>query len=74
VKDVGYVEPQPVTQNNVKDRIQTEIAKIDDSLLQNVWHEVDYRLDVCGATNRAHAERAQRMKKLSELLFTTVCV
>jgi hypothetical protein len=38
--------------------------------LQNVWHEVEYRLDVCRATNEAHIELAQGMKKLLELLFS----
>jgi hypothetical protein len=34
------------------------IVKTDQPLLQNVWHEVGYRLDVCRATNGAHTELA----------------
>jgi hypothetical protein len=33
-------------------------AKIDQPLLENVWHKVKYRLDVCKATNEAHIELA----------------
>jgi hypothetical protein len=58
VKDEVYVPPVPITLNNLKDRIRTAIAKIDQPLLQNVWHEVDYRLDVSRATNGAHIELA----------------
>jgi hypothetical protein len=31
-------------------------CKHDQLLLQNVWHDVEYRLDVCRATNGAHIE------------------
>jgi hypothetical protein len=58
VKDEGYVLPMPITLNNLKDRIRTVIAKTDQPLLPNVWHEVKYRLDVCRATNGAHTELA----------------
>jgi hypothetical protein len=51
VKDELYVPPVPVTLNNFKDRIRTEIAKIDQPLLENIWHEVEYRLDGRRATN-----------------------
>jgi hypothetical protein len=58
VKDEVYILPMPITLNNLKDRIRTSIAKIDQPLLQNVWHKVEYRLDVCRATNGAHIELA----------------
>jgi hypothetical protein len=53
------------------------IAKIetDQPLLQNMWHEVEYCLDVCRATEGAHIELVWGMvKKLLELLFTMVCI
>jgi len=56
VKCEVYVPPVAITLNNLKDRIRTEIAKSDQSLLQNIWHEVEYCLDVCRATNGAHIE------------------
>jgi hypothetical protein len=58
VKDELYVLPVPVTLNNLKARIRTAIAKTDQPLLQNVRHKVEYRLDVCRATNGAHIELA----------------
>jgi hypothetical protein len=47
-----------VTLKNLKDRIRTEIIKTDEPLLQNVWQEAEYGLDVCRATNGAHTELA----------------
>jgi hypothetical protein len=41
VKDELYVPPMLITQNNLKDRILEAIAKIDLSLLQNVWQDVE---------------------------------
>jgi hypothetical protein len=58
VKDEVHVSPVPITLNNLKDRIRTAIAKTDQPLLQNVWHKVEYHLDVCRATNGAHIELA----------------
>jgi hypothetical protein len=63
MKDVVYVLPIPINLNNLKDRIQTAKAKIDQPLLQNVWHKLEYCLDVCRGTNRAHIELPQGMKK-----------
>jgi hypothetical protein len=56
MKDEVYVLPMPVTLNNLNDRIRTAIAKIDKPLMQNVWHEVEYRPDVCRATSGANIE------------------
>jgi hypothetical protein len=56
VKDEVFVPPVPFTLN--KNRIRTAIAKIGQPLLQNVWFEVEYCLDVCRATNGAHIELA----------------
>jgi hypothetical protein len=56
VKGEIYVPPIPVTLNNFKDRIRTAVTEIDEHLLQNVWHEVEYRLDVCRGTNGIHVE------------------
>jgi hypothetical protein len=39
-----YAPPVPITPKNLKDRMQTAVAKSDQPLLQNVWHEVEYRL------------------------------
>jgi hypothetical protein len=57
VKDGVYILPVPINLK-VMDRIQTAIAKIDQALLQNVWHEVGYCLEVLRATDGAHFELA----------------
>jgi len=41
----------PVTLNDVKDRIRTVGAKTEHFDLQSVWHEVEYFLGLCRATN-----------------------
>jgi hypothetical protein len=58
LKDEVNVPPMPITLNNLKDQIRTAVAKIDQPLLQNVWHEVEYHLDVYRGTNGAHIELA----------------
>jgi len=63
VKDEIYVPPMPISLNNLKDRIWTATAKTDQPLLQNVWHEIEYLIHVCRATNGAHIELLQGMKK-----------
>jgi hypothetical protein len=56
VKDDVYVPPMPITLNNLKDRLRRATAKTDQHLLQNVWHEGEYRPVVCRATDGAHIE------------------
>jgi hypothetical protein len=56
VKGKVYVTPMSVTLNNLKDTIRKAIAKTDQHLLQNFWHEVKYRLDVCMATNEVQID------------------
>jgi hypothetical protein len=58
VKDDVYVPPLPITLNNLKDRIRNVITKTDQPLLQNVWQQVEYSLDVCRATNGERTELA----------------
>jgi hypothetical protein len=56
VKDEVYILPMPITLNTLKNQIQTVIAEIDKTLLENIWHELEYHFDVCRATNGAHME------------------
>ena len=37
-------------------RIRTAIETITADMLQTVWNELDYRVDVCRITNGAHIE------------------
>jgi len=54
VKDQIYVPPLPVSIPERKVRIRTAIEIAD--MLQTVWNELDYRVDVCRITKGAHIE------------------
>ena len=48
VKDRVYVPPLPATMDELQDRIT--------DMLQRVWSELDYRIDVCRLTRGGHIE------------------
>jgi hypothetical protein len=56
VKDQVYVLPLPACIPELKVRIRTAIESITADMLQSVWNELDYRVDVCRITNGAHIE------------------
>ena len=56
VKDQVYVPPLPASIPEMKVRIRTTIETITADMLQTVWNEPDYRVDVCRITNGAHIE------------------
>lgn len=56
VKDKVYIPPLPQTMNELLERINEAIQTITRGMLQNVWMELDYRLDTCRATRGAHIE------------------
>jgi len=49
-----YVPPLPATIPELKVRIRTAIETITADMLQTVWNELDYRVDVCRITKGAH--------------------
>jgi len=51
-----YVRPLPVIIPEMKVRIRTAIETITADMLQTVWNELDYRVDVCILTKGAHIE------------------
>jgi hypothetical protein len=55
-KDQVYVPPLPASVPQLKVRIRTAIKTITADMLQTVWKELDYRVDVCRITNGAHIE------------------
>jgi hypothetical protein len=65
VEDQVYLPPNSVTQSNFKDCIRTARARTERSLVQNVWHEDGYRVDVQRAKNGAYTELAQGVKGAS---------
>ena len=56
VKDLVYVPPLPASILELKVRIRTAIETITADMLQTVWNELDYRVDVCRITKAAHIE------------------
>ena len=56
VKDPVYVPPLPTSIPELKVRIRTATEIITADMLQTVWNEFDYRVDVCRITNGVHIE------------------
>jgi len=50
-----FLTPVPDT-TNLKARITDAFAAITEDMLENMWREIDYRLDVLRATKGAHVE------------------
>jgi hypothetical protein len=57
VKDQVYVPPLPASIPELKVRIRTPIETITADMLEKVWNELDYRVDVCRITKGAHIEQ-----------------
>ena len=56
VKDQVYVPAVAASIPELKVRIRTAIETITADMLQTVWNELDYRVDVCRITKGAHIE------------------
>jgi hypothetical protein len=54
VKDVVYVPPLPIQE--LKQRIIAAVAAINRDMLERVWTEMDYRIDVCRVTRGSHID------------------
>jgi hypothetical protein len=46
----------PSDLSQLRRRIVEEVAAIDRQMLQRVWQELDYRIDVCRVTKGEHIE------------------
>jgi hypothetical protein len=51
-----YAPPLPASISELKVRIRTAIDTITADMLQTVWNELDYHVDVCRITKGAHIE------------------
>jgi hypothetical protein len=51
-----YVPPLPRDLAVLLARIIAAVKNIDAPMLTRVWQELDYRIDVCRVTRRAHIE------------------
>ena len=56
VKDRVYVPPLPRDLPELRLRIMDAVATIDVHMLERVWQELDYRIDVCRVTKGGHIE------------------
>ena len=56
VKDQVYVPPLPASIPELKVRNRITIETITADMLQTVWNELDYRVNVCRITQGAHIE------------------
>ena len=54
VKDQVYVPPLPESIPELKVRIRIAIETITADMLQTVWNEPDYRVDVCRTTHGSY--------------------
>ena len=56
VKGLVYIPPLPTSLEELKQRITEVLENVMQDMLQRVWQELDYRLDVCRVTGGAHIE------------------
>jgi hypothetical protein len=56
VKEKVFVPPVPVTLDDLKPRITTATAGVDEDMLTRAWQEFDHRVDICRVTKGAHIE------------------
>jgi hypothetical protein len=69
VKDKVYVPPVPSSILELRVRIRTATETIAADMLQTVWNELDYRVDVCRITNGAHIEHLYGMSQKRGVLL-----
>ena len=49
-KDRVYVPPLPATVDELQERITAAVKSVTPDMLQRVWSELDYSIDVCRVT------------------------
>ena len=54
IKERVFVPPLPVSLNELKQRITTAVASVDEDMLRSVWTELAYRIDICRVTKGSH--------------------
>ena len=67
VKGLMYVPLLPKDVDELTARMTEAVATIDNAMLERVWQELDYRLDVCRVTNGAHIEHLWTFHKKIEI-------
>ena len=56
VKGLVFVPPLPASIEETKQRITAALETVTKGMLQQVWHKLEYRLDVCRDTGGAYTE------------------
>ena len=56
IEDRVFVPPFLVSLNELKQRITTAVANVDEDMLRSVWTELDCRIDICRVTKGSHIE------------------
>ena len=56
MKDRVYVPPLPATVDELQERITAAVKSVTPDMLERVWSELDYRIDVCQETRGGHME------------------
>ena len=56
IRDRVFVPPLPASLNEMKHRITTAVARVDEDMLRSVWTELDYRVDICLVTKGSNIE------------------
>jgi hypothetical protein len=56
-KEQVFVSPLPLDIDELKLRITAAIETTDRNVLERIWDELDYSLDICRVTNGARIER-----------------
>ena len=51
-----FIPPLPVSLNELKQRITTAVASVDEDKLRSVWTELDYGIDICHVTKGSHID------------------
>ena len=54
MKDRVYVPPMPRDLLQLRQRIVEAVAAVDRQMMQRVWQELDYRIDIRRVTNGGH--------------------
>jgi hypothetical protein len=56
VKDRVFVPPLVTNLDDLKNRITTAVASVEEDTLRSLWDEFNYRLDVVRAAGGGHIE------------------
>ena len=56
VRGLVYVPPLPTNVVELKQRISSALETVTEDMLQRIWDELGYRLDVCRGAGEAHIE------------------